>query len=86
VIVNIGIKELRDGLSRHLADVRAGATVTITDHGHPIARIVPVDRPSRLEQLIDEGRVTRAARRKRPATEPAAGEGTVSDLVAEQRR
>jgi prevent-host-death family protein len=46
--VNVGIKELRDGLSRYLADVRAGATVTITDHGQPIARIIPVDRPSRL--------------------------------------
>ena len=84
--MDVGIKELRDSLSRHLADVRAGATVTITDHGHPIARIIPVDRPSRLEQLIDEGRVTRAARRKRPSTEPLASSGTVSDLVAEQRR
>jgi len=66
--------------------VRAGAIVTITDHGRPIARIVPVKQPSRLEQLIDEGRVTRATRRKRPSTEPLASNGTVSDLVVEQRR
>ena len=84
--MDVGIKELRDGLSRHLADVRAGATVTITDHGRPIARIVPVDRPSRLEQLIDEGRVTKPARRKRPTTEPLVSNGSVSDLIAEQRR
>lgn len=84
--MDVGIKELRDGLSRHLADVRAGATVTITDHGHPIARIIPVDQPSRLEQLIKEGRITRAHRRKRPSAEPLASSGTVSDLVAEQRR
>ena len=84
--MNVGIKELRDSLSRHLAEVQTGATVTITDHGRPIARIVPVDQPSRLEQLIKQGRVTKAARRKRPSTEPFPSIGTVSDLVAEQRR
>ena len=55
--MEIGIRELRDGLSRHLAEVRAGRVVTITDHGQPIARIVPIDRPTRLEALIAEGRV-----------------------------
>ena len=84
--MNVGIKELRDGLSRHLAEVQTGAIVTITDHGRPIARIVPVDQPSRLEQLINEGRVTKAARRKRPSAEPVPSAGSVSDLVAEQRR
>lgn len=84
--MDIGIKELRDGLSRHLAAVRAGATVTITDHGRPVARIIPVDQPNRLEQLIDEGRVTRASRRKRPSSAPLAAAGLVSDLIAEQRR
>lgn len=84
--MDVGIKELRDGLSRHLAEVRGGGTVTITDHGRVIARIVPVDRPSRLEQLIAEGRVTKAAHRKRPSPDPLAAVGTVSDLVAEQRR
>ncbi|MDX6294503.1 MAG: hypothetical protein QOH50_3578, partial [Kribbellaceae bacterium] len=44
--MSIGIRELRDGLSRHLAEVRAGHTITITDHGRPIARIVPIDQPS----------------------------------------
>ena len=42
----VGIRELRDGLSRHLAEVRAGRTVTVTDHGRPVARIVPIDRPT----------------------------------------
>ena len=37
----IGIRELRDGLSRHLAEVREGGEIIVTDHGKPIARIVP---------------------------------------------
>ncbi|HET6294989.1 MAG TPA: type II toxin-antitoxin system prevent-host-death family antitoxin [Kribbella sp.] len=84
--MDVGIRELRDGLSRHLADVRAGGTITITDHGRPIARIVPVEVPTALERLIADGRVTPATRRKRAAPEPIKTAGPVSDLIDEQRR
>jgi prevent-host-death family protein len=84
--MEIGIRELRDSLSKHLADVRQGRTVTVTDHGRPIARIVPVDRLTRLEQLRAEGRVRPASRRKRPAPQPVEGGGTVTDLLPEQQR
>ncbi len=84
--MNVGVRELRDGLSRHLAQVRAGHSVTVTDHGVPVARIVPVGTPSALEQLIADGRVTPAKTPKRPAGRRVTGAGTVSDLVAEQRR
>jgi prevent-host-death family protein len=84
--MEIGIRELRDGLSRHLAAVRDGRTVTVTDHGRPIARIVPIGTPSRIEQLRAEGRITRAERRKVPAPDPIEIDGTVSDLIDDQRR
>jgi prevent-host-death family protein len=84
--VNIGVRELRDGLSRYLAEVRAGHTVTVTDHGEPVARIVPIGVPSALERLVAEGRVQPAVTRKRPAPRPIKGSGTVSDLVDQQRR
>jgi prevent-host-death family protein len=84
--VNVGVRELRDGLSRHLAQVRAGHSVTVTDHGVPVARIVPVGAPSAVEQLIAEGRITPAEMPKRSAGHRVRGSGIVSDLVAEQRR
>jgi prevent-host-death family protein len=84
--MDVGIRELRDGLSRYLTDVREGRTVTITDHGRPIARIVPVGVPSRLEQLRAEGKITRARRPKGPAPVPVTASGTVSDLIDDQRR
>ncbi|MGH3767040.1 MAG: type II toxin-antitoxin system Phd/YefM family antitoxin [Pseudonocardiaceae bacterium] len=84
--MEVGIRALRDGLSRHLAEVRRGHTVTVTDHGRVIARIVPAGAPTVLEQLIAEGRVHPARRRKRPAPDPVVADGTVSDLVADQRR
>jgi prevent-host-death family protein len=84
--MDVGVRELRDSLSRHLAEVRSGRVVTVTDHGRPIARIVPVDQLTRLEQLRAEGRVQAARTRKQPAPEPVSSSGTVSDLVGEQRR
>ncbi|MPY78935.1 MAG: type II toxin-antitoxin system prevent-host-death family antitoxin [Actinophytocola sp.] len=84
--MDVGVRELRDKLSRHLAEVRAGHTVTVTDHGEPIARIVPVQRPTKLEQLRKEGRIRPARKRKQSAPEPVSADGRVSDLVGEQRR
>lgn len=84
--MEVGIRALRDGLSRYLAEVRDGHAVTVTDHGRVIARIVPAGEPTALERLIAEGHVRPAKRRKRPAPEPVSASDTVSDLVAEQRR
>ncbi|WP_448638624.1 type II toxin-antitoxin system Phd/YefM family antitoxin [Geodermatophilus sp. URMC 63] len=83
---SVGVRELRDGLSRYLAEVRAGHTVTVTDHGRAVARIVPVDQPGPLERLVAEGLVQPARRRERVAPQPVETSGTVSDLVTEQRR
>ncbi|MGB5951566.1 MAG: type II toxin-antitoxin system prevent-host-death family antitoxin [Ornithinimicrobium sp.] len=84
--MDIGVRELRDGLSRHLATVREGHTITITDHGQPVARIVPAGAPTSLERLKAEGRVTPGRRRRAPRPTPLTTSGTVSDLVSEQRR
>jgi prevent-host-death family protein len=84
--MNVGVRELRDGLSKHLAEVRSGRTITVTDHGRPIARIVPVDRLTRLEQLVAEGKISPAKQSKQPAPKALETESTVSDLISEQRR
>lgn len=84
--MDVGVRELRDGLSRHLASVRDGHTITVTDHGRPVARIVPVGVPTKLEQLIAEGKVTPARRQRHPLPPPIKTAGTVSDLIDEQRR
>ncbi|GAA0574434.1 type II toxin-antitoxin system prevent-host-death family antitoxin [Kribbella sandramycini] len=84
--MDIGIRELRDGLSRHLAYVREGHTITVTDHGKPIAKIVPVEGQTNLQKLIAEGVVRPPLRPKRPARIPSKADGIVSDLIPEQRR
>lgn len=60
MINRVGIRELRQQASAVLRRVVAGDTIEVTDHGHPIARIVPL-RPGVLDQLVLEGRATEAA-------------------------
>lgn len=85
--MEVGVRELRDQLSRYLELVRDGQEVTVTDHGKAVARLVPLSRPRPLDRLIAEGLVIPGASAKRPRTRrPIKARGTVSDLVAEQRR
>lgn len=86
-VVDVGIRDLRNNLSRHLDRVRDGDELVVTDRGVAVARIVPVDGVRTLDRLIADGVVTPAAgtRRVRPAERIRSG-GTVSDLVPDQRR
>ena len=61
-------------------------TVTVTEHGRVIARIVPAVAPTPLARLIAEGRVRPARKPKRLSRDPVPIAGTVSDLVTAQRR
>ena len=83
----VGIRELRDNLSRYLNDVRAGGELVVTDHGRAVARIVPINQPRLLDQLIADGLVAPAAEPNRTRPDrPIAASGPVSPLVADQRR
>ena len=82
-----GVRELRDRLSHYLNLVRDGQEVTVTDHGRAVARLVPLDEPRKVDRLVAEGLVTPAPADKRSRTPlRVTAKGTVSDLVAEQRR
>jgi prevent-host-death family protein len=56
---SVGIRELRQQASAVLRRVVAGEVIEVTEHGHPIARIVPL-RHSQLDQLVLEGRASEA--------------------------
>lgn len=85
--MDAGIRELKNGLSRYLDEVRKGHSVTVTDHGKPIARLVPLTEMSPLDRLIAEGLVQRARKPKSGTLpDPIVTAGTVSDLVGDQRR
>lgn len=82
----MGIRELRDTLTQAIRRVRAGETIEITNDGEPVAVIVPY-RPSRLDQLIAEGKATPGRRPFRPPTRlfDAKGPITASEAILQDR-
>jgi prevent-host-death family protein len=83
----IGVRELRQNLSRALERVRRGETLEVTRNGQPLARIVPVSYPTKLDQLIAEGKA-RPALRPMDLTRPlpkATGPMTASEALQEDR-
>lgn len=82
----VGIRDLRDNLSRHLEKVRLGVEVTVTDHGKPVARLVPYDGRTKFERMIAEGKITPAKEPKGKLPPPLKIEGGLSHLLWEERR
>lgn len=85
---SVGVRDLKNNLSRYLALVKNGVEVTVTDRGRPIARLGGIDAATdRLADLIEAGLVEapRDPARPRPVRRVEA-RGSVSDLVADQRR
>lgn len=82
-----GIRDLRDNLSSYLARVRSGEHLTVTDRGRAVARIIPIDHPRPYDRLVASGVIERApaTTRTRP-TNRVEADGSVSELVADQRR
>ena len=86
----IGIRELKSKLSECVREVRSGATIVVTEHGRPVARMI-ADASSldeRLAVLSNAGRILWSGRRLTPATPVARARGgrkTVADLISENR-
>jgi prevent-host-death family protein len=86
--MDVGIRELRNHLSRYVDQVQEGQEIVITDRGKPVARMVPVQGArAKLERLIADGLATPAKhdREHRAVPEPIRARGTLSDLVIEGR-
>ena len=54
----VGIRELKQNASAVVARAAAGEALTVTDRGRPVARLLPLERKSHLQQMIDDGRIT----------------------------
>jgi prevent-host-death family protein len=55
----VGVRELRQNLSKYLRRVERGERLEVTEHGRPVAVLVPIGEPaSPLERLVTAGRAT----------------------------
>ena len=85
----VGIRALKTQLSAYMQQVKAGATVVITERGRPIGRIVPLS-PSvetRVQELVQAGLMAWSGRKLAPLAPVARtrGKRTVADLLLEDR-
>lgn len=87
--VDVAVSALRAELASWIERVRAGEEVVVTDRGVPVARLLPVDAAPLIEQLTQQGVLSKPRRSQRPAARGRSrvpAQGSVSELVGEQRR
>jgi prevent-host-death family protein len=86
--VEVGVRQFRNELRRWLDAVQQGEEIVVTERGRPIARVIGAGSKAPLDKLVADGIVTLAARPRKADREHqrARSRGSVSELVAEQRR
>jgi prevent-host-death family protein len=86
----VGIRDLKNRLSHHLKRVRAGARLTVTERGRPIATLAPVEERGDLawiHQMVARGEAIWSGGKPKGSKNPARNKGRlVSDMVIEDRR
>ena len=87
---HIGVRELKNGLSRYLKRVQSGEEIIVTERGRSVARIVPAKATNltrALEPLLREGAVRWSGGKPRGASRRPVIQGqTLSEMVLADRR
>jgi prevent-host-death family protein len=90
----VGVRELRQNLSKYLARVKDGETLTVTERGHEVARLVPsspdidpyyLELAEKFGATIPTGRLADTIRSLPPLEHPAPA-GTTDAFLEESRR
>ena len=90
----VGVRELRQNLSRYLELVKEGETLRVTERGHEVARLVPsnsaidpyyLDLAEKYGATIPKGNLVETIASLPPLANPAPA-GTTDALLAEDRR
>jgi len=86
----VGIRELRQNLSVYVRRIREeGRSYEVTERGEPVARLTPLEgqATSRIQQMIEEGRITPATRKWEdiPPPLPALKGKPLSQILQEMR-
>lgn len=85
----VGVRDLKNGLSAYLRRVADGETIVVTDRGRAIARLVPVTWQAGLVELAQRGAATLPDHTRRRSQRPvpySSGQPQLSDVVTADRR
>ena len=89
--LRVGVRDLKARLSEYLRQVSQGQTVIITDHGRPVARLMPVDQPldERIQAMREAGLVAWNGQQLKSRAPAAINRGerqvSVSEILVEMR-
>ncbi|MGC1378536.1 MAG: type II toxin-antitoxin system prevent-host-death family antitoxin [Anaerolineales bacterium] len=87
--MRVGTRELKNKLSEYMRRVKAGETITVTEHGKTIGQIVPVKSSieERLQTMIAAGQAEWNGQKLKPYQPKAVNRSAhqLSDLVVEDR-
>jgi prevent-host-death family protein len=83
----VGIRELRQNLSRYVARTLRGESFEVTDRGRPVGRLVPpASGEVWLDELVAQGLVRPAQRRSAMLPEPGElGTGSITEALEAER-
>jgi prevent-host-death family protein len=86
----VGVRELKNRLSRYLKRVEAGEELIVTEHGRTVARLVPV-KGQKLQEalglLLRDGAIRWAGGKPHGVAKPTKMRGrNLSELIIEDRR
>lgn len=90
--MNVSVRELKDHLSECLRKVERGHRLTVTDHGRPVAEILPLSQRrlsprERLARLVTDGELTAPRGKGFTAVKPSRVRGkSMSTTLLEERR
>jgi prevent-host-death family protein len=78
----VGVRELRQNLSKYLRRVEAGESLDVTERGRPVARLVPLVEDGLLARLAREGRLAQVPRGDLAALGlPPPGDASISEAL-----
>jgi prevent-host-death family protein len=86
----VGIRELRQDLSRYLRRVRAGERLVVTEHGRPLAVLAPwADETDAIDRLVASGKARRGSGgllEIEPVSRPVSRDGSEALALERQER
>jgi len=87
--MRVGTRELKNKLSEYMRRVKAGETITVTEHGKTIGQIVPVKATvdERIQAMVAAGQAEWNGQKLTPYRPKAVNKGQrqLSDLIVEDR-
>jgi prevent-host-death family protein len=86
--IEVGIRELKNNLSRFLDLVKQGDLIVVTDHGRPVAHLISVDKgDDKIGDLVAAGLIQAPKSQVRELPKRRIqSKGSFSELVIEERR